>query len=80
MSMKDPLEKKPTLCPTSDLKQSGDFWARVSASMNTSGRIQPSSHSTYELLWNDVYQLDTFSDWNCSLDHDEILHQYPPQN
>ena len=76
MSMKEPLEKKTTLCPTSDLNQSGDH----SASMNTSGKTRPSSHSTYERLWNDVNQLDTFSDWNCSSDHDEILHQHPPQS
>ena len=51
MSMKEPLEKKPTLCPTSDLEQSGDPW------MNTSVVTQQSSHSSYERLWNDVNQL-----------------------
>ncbi len=60
--MKEPLKKKPTLCSTSDLEQFGDPWHLTSASMNTSGETQPFSHSTYERLWNDVNQLDTFSD------------------
>ena len=80
VSMKEPLEKKSTLCPTSDLEQSGDPWDKTSASMKTSGETQLSPHSTYERLWNDVNQLDTFSGWNCSLDRDQILQQHPPQS
>ncbi len=37
MPMKESLEKKPTLCPTSNLEQSGDPLDRTSESMNTSG-------------------------------------------
>ena len=48
--------------------------------MNTSSETRPSSYSTYERLWNAVNQLEKFSDWNCSLDHDEILHQHPSQS
>ena len=69
MSMKEPLEKKPTLCPTSNLEQSGAPWDTTSASMNTSAETRPSSHSTYERLWN-VNQLGNavfigISDRNC---------------
>ncbi len=80
MSMKEHLEKKPTLCPTSNLEQYGTPWDTTLASMNTSGETRPSFHSTCERLWNDVNQLDTFSDWNCSLDRDQILQQHPPQS
>ncbi len=80
MSMKEHLEKKPTLCPTSNLEQYGNPWDTTLASMNTSGETRHSSHSTYNRLWHDVNQLDTFSGWNCSLDCDEILYQHPPQS
>ena len=32
-----------------------------------------------ERLWNDFDLLDNISDWNRSLDYDEILHQPPCQ-
>ena len=48
--------------------------------MNTSGGSQTPSHSTNERLWSDVSLLDNISDWNCSLDYDEILHQPPCQS
>ena len=41
MSIKEPLKKKPTLCPTSDQEPSSDLGDRTSASKNTSGETGP---------------------------------------